>query len=242
VTSTRSTSGRWTSRRTWNVGVPTDRQRRLGVEPVPQLVAVEAAGQHGYLDGSALRRRYKVAQKAAKLRPLRFHDLRHTFGSLAGRMNVRTRELQEWMGQAHSLALHGDGTVVAWGCGSGFDHGECTMPGGLSGVSAIAAGDHHSLALVELADQTIDFDPLPNKVLSDPDFTVNARASSGLPISFAASGNCAVIGSTVVLTGVGQCTISASQAGNARYNAAPGVSRSFLVAERPPSPAPPRPQ
>lgn len=35
-----------------------------------------------YLDPSALRRRYRRAQKAAGLRPLRFHDLRHSFGSL----------------------------------------------------------------------------------------------------------------------------------------------------------------
>jgi integrase len=34
------------------------------------------------LDGSALRRRYKRARDAAALRPLRWHDLRHTFGSL----------------------------------------------------------------------------------------------------------------------------------------------------------------
>jgi integrase len=34
------------------------------------------------LDGSALRRRYRRAQQAAGARPLRFHDLRHTFGSL----------------------------------------------------------------------------------------------------------------------------------------------------------------
>jgi integrase len=36
----------------------------------------------GYLDSSALRRRYRRAQAAAGLRPLRFHDLRHSFGSL----------------------------------------------------------------------------------------------------------------------------------------------------------------
>jgi Phage integrase family len=54
----------------------------------------------GYLDGSALRRRYKAAAKRAGLRPIRLHDLRHTFGSLAGRMNVSNRELQEWMGHA----------------------------------------------------------------------------------------------------------------------------------------------
>ena len=57
-------------------------------------------GEKGYLDGSALRRRYKAAQRRAGLRPLRFHDLRHTFGSLAARMAVSTRELQEWMGHA----------------------------------------------------------------------------------------------------------------------------------------------
>jgi len=34
------------------------------------------------LDGSALRRRFKRARDAAGLRPLRWHDLRHTFGSL----------------------------------------------------------------------------------------------------------------------------------------------------------------
>jgi hypothetical protein len=49
-------------------------------------------------------------------------------------------------GTAHSLALKGDGTVVAWGC-RGFDYGQCTVPSGLSGVTAIAAGKYHSLAL-----------------------------------------------------------------------------------------------
>ena len=53
----------------------------------------------GYLDGSALRRRYKAAIAAAALRPLRFHDLRHTFGT---RMIVEAdiRRVQEWMGHA----------------------------------------------------------------------------------------------------------------------------------------------
>jgi integrase len=44
------------------------------------LVFCSAVGD--YLDPSALRRRYRRAQKAAGLRPLRFHDLRHSFGSL----------------------------------------------------------------------------------------------------------------------------------------------------------------
>jgi integrase len=61
------------------------------------LVFVGLAGS--YLDGSALRRRYKVALGLAGLRPLRFHDLRHTFGT---RMitKVDIRRVQEWMGHA----------------------------------------------------------------------------------------------------------------------------------------------
>jgi integrase len=37
----------------------------------------------GAMDGSALYRRYKLAQAAATVRALRFHDLRHTFGTQA---------------------------------------------------------------------------------------------------------------------------------------------------------------
>jgi integrase len=61
------------------------------------LVFVGMTGE--FLDGSALRRRYKKARDAAGLRPLRFHDLRHTFGSVAIR-TADPRELQEWMGHS----------------------------------------------------------------------------------------------------------------------------------------------
>jgi integrase len=51
------------------------------------------------LDGSALRRRYIATLDAAGLRRLRFHDLRHTFGSLA--INVASIvQVQAWMGHA----------------------------------------------------------------------------------------------------------------------------------------------
>jgi integrase len=58
------------------------------------------AGEGGdHLDASALRRRYKTALAAASLRRLRFHDLRHTFGT---RMIAKAdiRRVQEWMGHA----------------------------------------------------------------------------------------------------------------------------------------------
>jgi integrase len=62
------------------------------------LVFAGATG--GYLDGSALCRRYKEALGRAGLRPLRFHDLRHTFGT---RMIAKAdiRRVQEWMGHSN---------------------------------------------------------------------------------------------------------------------------------------------
>jgi hypothetical protein len=79
------------------------------------------------------------------------------------------------------------------------------------------------------ADQTISFAALPNKQVGDPDFTVSATASSGLIVTFTASGSCTVSGAVVHLTGAGTCTITAHQAGNANYNAAADVPRSFSI-------------
>ena len=57
-------------------------------------------GDHGgYLDGSALRRRYKLALYRAGLRSLRFHDLRHTFGTRAI-SKADILRVKEWMGHA----------------------------------------------------------------------------------------------------------------------------------------------
>jgi integrase len=53
-----------------------------------------------YLDGSALRRRFVAACARAGLRPIRFHDLRHTFGTLAVRSAESIVELQTWLGHA----------------------------------------------------------------------------------------------------------------------------------------------
>jgi integrase len=47
---------------------------------------------------STAKKSLKAQQKAA-LRPLRFHDLRHTFGSLVVK-TTDVRELQAWMGHA----------------------------------------------------------------------------------------------------------------------------------------------
>jgi hypothetical protein len=81
------------------------------------------------------------------------------------------------------------------------------------------------------ANQTITFGGLSGKTLGDPDFSVSATASSSLSVSFAASGQCTVTGTNVHITGAGSCTITAKQAGDSNYNAAPDVPQLFNIAK-----------
>jgi uncharacterized delta-60 repeat protein len=77
--------------------------------------------------------------------------------------------------------------------------------------------------------QSIAFDALANRFFGDPDFTVFASASSGLAVTYGASGACTIAGTTVHLTGTGSCTITADQAGDANTNAAAQVARTFSI-------------
>jgi len=79
------------------------------------------------------------------------------------------------------------------------------------------------------SNQTIAFNELSTKIFGDVDFDLTATASSGLTISYIATGNCAVSNSTVKITGAGNCTIKADQMGNDEFNAAPSVSQSFTI-------------
>ena len=85
------------------------------------------------------------------------------------------------------------------------------------------------------SDQTITFGALANKTYGDPQFTISATASSGLAVSFNASGDCGVsMINKVTITGAGSCTITATQAGNADWNAAPSVPQTFTIAKATP--------
>jgi integrase len=55
-------------------------------------------GLGSVLDTSKLRKRFKATLTKAEIRPVRFHDLRHTFGTQAAAAGVPLRTLQEWMG------------------------------------------------------------------------------------------------------------------------------------------------
>jgi integrase len=53
-----------------------------------------------YLDASKVRKRFQRALKRAELPELRFHDLRHTFGTQMAAAGAPLRAIQEWMGHA----------------------------------------------------------------------------------------------------------------------------------------------
>ena len=52
------------------------------------------------LDPSALHRRFARARDKAGLPKLRFHDLRHSFGSLCAQAGVPVVQIQSWMGHS----------------------------------------------------------------------------------------------------------------------------------------------
>ena len=82
--------------------------------------------------------------------------------------------------------------------------------------------------LMKLAQQ-VDFAPLSGHTLGEPDFTIMATATSGLPVSFSASGGCSLLGTTVHIIGVGACTITATQMGDDTYAAANPVTQTFAI-------------
>lgn len=79
--------------------------------------------------------------------------------------------------------------------------------------------------------QQITFAPLVNKTYGDPAITLNATASSGLPVSYTVSGPAAINGNQLTITGAGNITVTATQAGNTNWLAATPAAQQFTVAK-----------
>ncbi len=85
--------------------------------------------------------------------------------------------------------------------------------------------------------QFINFSAPPDKLTTDPSFVLSATGgASGQPVTFVADPPSSVIiitGNDVTIVGAGTATITASQAGDANYNAAQNVIRTLTVIEPP---------
>src|SRR2546428_335734 len=108
--------------------------------------------------------------------------------------------------------------------------GSCTITASQGGNPNYNPAAHVAQTFaIGKANQTITSSALADHTYGAADFTVSATTSSGLGVNFSASGNCTVSSSSVHITGARSCTITASQGGNANYNPAPDVSRTFAI-------------
>ncbi len=142
----------------------------------------------------------------------------------------------------------GDGTASAAVTGSGLTTRTVTLSGisgttGDIGISLLAGTADNATAdgptaavgpSAAMGFQTITFGALAEKSVSDPDFDLTATGgASGNAITYESANTsvATVSGSTVTIVGAGVTDITASQAGNANYLAAPDVIQSLTVKE-----------
>ena len=78
--------------------------------------------------------------------------------------------------------------------------------------------------------QSITFSPIPNVPVTVGTLTFTAHSTSGLTITYTASGPGTINGNKLMLSGLGTVTVTASQPGNATFDPALPISRSFVVA------------
>ena len=172
-------------------------------------------------------------------------------------------------GFGNGLALLSNGTVMAWGSnpfgelGDGTTTGPETcqgadpcskipvavsgaISGDLNGVTAVSAGEAHSLALVSNggtpppAQQTIMFTSTPpSPATVGGSYAVSATGGgSGNPVTFSidlssTAGACSVLDATVSFTGAGGCVIDANQTASSGYQSAPEVQQTIPITNPP---------
>jgi hypothetical protein len=88
---------------------------------------------------------------------------------------------------------------------------------------------------VQQQPQTITFNQPDPKTYGVADFDPGATASSGLAVSYSSStpGVCTIVSGKVHVVSAGDCKVTASQAGNANYSAAPSVERTIVINKAP---------
>lgn len=87
-----------------------------------------------------------------------------------------------------------------------------------------------AVAAIPKLNQEIVFEPIGDKTYGDAAFTINATATSGLPVQLTLVGGPVTLeGNVVTIKGTGTVTIKASQPGNKQYEPAEEVVRTFVI-------------
>ena len=96
-------------------------------------------------------------------------------------------------------------------------------------ASGNTASAQATVTVVDKTPQNIAFENIADKTYGDVDFDLVATSDSGLPVSFSIiNGPATLSGNTLTITGIGDITIEASQAGNDTYGPA-SVLQTFTV-------------
>ncbi|WP_439882733.1 putative Ig domain-containing protein [Pontibacter sp. MBLB2868] len=94
-------------------------------------------------------------------------------------------------------------------------------------------GSSTETLVIGKASQTITLESVTDKTYGDAPFQVLASATSGLPVSLSVStvpdGIATITGNTITILGAGTVTVTAKQAGDVNYVAAPDISTTFTV-------------
>ena len=134
---------------------------------------------------------------------------------------------------SYSTTTTGVCTVTSGGAISFVATGNCTITASQAGNGNYAAASNVSRTFaVTPGVNTITFPALPDTAFTSTPPSPAASASSGLAVSYATTtaGVCTVTsGGAISFVAAGNCSITASQAGNANYAAASDVTRTFAV-------------
>ena len=98
-------------------------------------------------------------------------------------------------------------------------------------LPATSVDQNQFISNASLQNQTITFPPIADATYGDAPVAPGATASSGLTVTYSSDNNdvATVSGNTLIITGVGTATITASQAGDAAFNPAPDEVQTITV-------------
>src|SRR5665648_1032164 len=144
--------------------------------------------------------------------------------STCGRRPTDTVWLDDAGSVSESPACTVDGDVLTL---SGV--GDCTVTAAQAGDSETEPASSSQTVSVGLRPQVLTLDELAPMVYGQTPVAIVAISSVGLPVTVVAEGACALVGDELTTTGIGDCVVTATQAGDAVNAPAETVVRTAVV-------------
>jgi len=136
---------------------------------------------------------------------------------------------------AVSLSYVGTGTTTYGPSATGpTNAGTYRVTASFAGNANYSSASNLAPITIIKANQTITLTGVPSTAnFGQGPYSLSASATSGLTVALSATGNCSLSANSLSLTGVGSCTVTATQGGNSNYNAAPTLSPTFAIGPAP---------